>query len=180
MREIFSTTERLKILEAVIFKQGQVSVNETASRLALSKGLVSKYLDLLAKAGMARQHNGKFTIIEDSPLVKGIKVLLNLQRIPASFFKRYPFVKAVGVYGSCAKGENTEESDLDVWILINKAEEAAQAALTSELNKKIENVKPLLLSKAKLEQLKKEDPLFFYALAFGSIAIYGGPDAFQL
>jgi predicted nucleotidyltransferase len=173
MRDIFSTTERLRILEAVIFKPGPVSVNETASRLALSKGLVSKYLGLMAKAGMAKRHNGRFTIIGDSPLVKGVKVLLNLHRIPAALFKHYPFVKAAGLYGSCAKGENTEESDLDVWIQIDKAEEPAQAALTSELSKSIENARPLLLSKGKLARLKKEDPLFFYALTFGSITVYG-------
>ncbi len=180
MREIFSTTERLKILERVIFKRGQVSVNETAGRLALSKGLVSKYLDFMAKAGMAKRHNGKFTIVENSPLVKGVKVLLNLQRIPTGLFRKYPFVKAAGLYGSCAKGENTEESDVDVWIQIGQAEEKEQAVLTSELSKKVENAKPLLLSKGRMEQLKKEDLLFYHALAFGSITLYGENDALQL
>ncbi len=180
MKEIFSTKERLKILEAVIFKRGQVSVNETASRLHLSKGLVSKYLDFLAKAGMAKRHNGKFSIIENSPFVKGIKVLLNLQRVPTSVFRKRQFVKAAGVYGSCAKGENTEESDTDIWIRIAKTGETLQAALTSELNKKVDNAKILFLSDGKLEQLKKQDELFYHALTFGSITIYGENDALQL
>ena len=108
------------------------------------------------------------------------QVLLNLQRIPAGVFRKYPFVKAAGLYGSCAKGENTEESDMDVWIQIDTTEEKEQAVLTSELSRKVENAKPLFLSKGKLEQLKKEDSLFFHALLFGSITVYGGNDALQL
>jgi predicted nucleotidyltransferase len=180
MKEIFSTKERLRILEAVIFKRGQLSVNETAGRLHLSKGLVSKYLDFLAKAGMARRRNGKFSIIENSSLVKGIKVLLNLQRIPAGIFRKRPWVKAAGVYGSCAKGENTEDSDMDLWIRIAKTGETMQAALTSELNKKVGNAKILLLSDEKLDRLKKQDELFYRALVFGSITLYGENDALQL
>lgn len=180
MRELFSTTERLRILEAVIFKRGQFSVSETAGRLALSKGLVSKYLDLMVKAGVAKRHNGKFAVVGDSPTVKGVKVLLNLQRVPAGLFKKYPFVRAAGLYGSCAKGENTEESDVDIWIRIAKIAETEQAALTSALNREVADVKPLFLSQERLERLREEDPLFFYALAFGSIAVYGEENAFQL
>ncbi|KJJ83349.1 hypothetical protein OMAG_002778 [Candidatus Omnitrophus magneticus] len=28
--------------------------------------------------------------------------------------KKYKFIKSVGLYGSCAKGENNEESDLTI------------------------------------------------------------------
>ena len=180
MKELLSTQERLRILEAVIFKRVQVSVNETATQLALSKGLVSKYLDLLAKAGMVKRRNGKFIVVETSPVVKGIKVMLNLQRLPISVFKKRPFIQAAGLYGSCAKGENTEESDMDIWIRVGQAQEKEQAALSSELNRRLGNAKVLFLPDGKLERLKKEDELFYHALAFGSITFYGVSDALQL
>ena len=180
MEKIFSTKERLRVLEAVIFRQDRVSVNETSGRLRLSKGFVSKYLDFLARAGIAKRHNGKFAILGSSPLAKGIKILLNLRRFPAGIVKKCPFVIAAGLYGSCAKGENLEESDMDIWIRIGKVDEKEQAALTSELNKKVGNAKILFLADGKLEQMKKQDELFYHALSFGSITVYGASDALQL
>ena len=47
MEQIFSTKERIKILKEVIFKTDYLSVNNVAAQLNLSKGLVSKYFDIL-------------------------------------------------------------------------------------------------------------------------------------
>ncbi len=179
MENIFSTRERIKILEAVIYKRDNISVNNIANQLKLSKGLVSKYFDILVRKGIAKKSNGKF-VINNSSLTKGIKILFNINRINTKIFKKYSFIKSVGLYGSCAKGENTEDSDIDLWIRIGETSEEKQAALTSELNKKIKNVKILFLTDIKIEKLKKEDTLFYHSLVYGSIAIYGNEDGIQL
>lgn len=179
MENVFSTKERIKILQAVIYKKDNLSVSSIAAQLKLSKGLVSKYLDILVKEGVAKRSNGKF-IIRNSSLTKGIKILFNIKNVNPKIFKKYPFIKSVGLYGSCAKGENTDDSDVDLWIKIGEASEERQAVLTSELNKKIKNVKILFLTDKKIEKLKKEDKLFYYSLVFGSIIIYGDKDGLQL
>ena len=51
MENIFSTKERIRILEAVIYMKDIISVNSLADLLKLSKGLVSKHLDILQKDG---------------------------------------------------------------------------------------------------------------------------------
>lgn len=179
MENIFSTRERIRILETVIYKRDNISVNNIANQLKLSKGLVSKYFDILVKEGIAKKTNGKF-VINNSSLTKGIRILFNINTINTKIFKKYPFIKSVGLYGSCAKGENTEDSDVDVWIRIGKASEERQAILTSELNKKIKNLRILYLTDTKIEKLKKEDTLFYHSLAFGSIIIYGDKGGIQL
>jgi predicted nucleotidyltransferase len=179
MEKIFSTKERVKILEAIIFKEGLLSVNEIASKLRLSKGLVSKYFDILTKEGILIRKNGKF-LAKDSFFAKGIKILLNIRQVNVKIFKKYPFIHSVGLYGSCAKGENREDSDVDLWIRVEKTNEEKLAALTSEVNKKIRNGKILFLTEEKIEQMKKDDPLFYHALAFGSISIYGDENGIQL
>ena len=179
MENIFSTKQRIKILEAVVFKTGNISVNNIANQLRLSKGLVSKYFDILSKRGTLKKINGKLRIT-DSSLVKGIKILLNIKNIDLNIFRRFPFVQSVGLYGSCAKGENTEDSDIDLWIKVSNVSEEKLAALTSKLNKEIKNVKPLFLTDKKIEKAKKEDPLFYHSLAFGSIILYGGKDGIQI
>jgi len=172
MENIFSTKERIKILKAVIYEKDLISVNNIAAELKLSKGLVSKYLDILTKNDIAEREKGKF-IIKSSPVTKGIKIILNLMEINPRIFRKYPFVKSAGIYGSCAKGENYEDSDVDLWIRIKETGEENQASLSAELRKKTEKAKILLLTDRKLEKMKKEDNVFYNSLFFGSIIIYG-------
>ncbi|MEW6416866.1 MAG: nucleotidyltransferase domain-containing protein [Nitrospirota bacterium] len=179
MENIFSTRERIRILETVIYKRDNISVNNIANQLKLSKGLVSKYFDILVKEGIAKKSNGKF-VINNSSVTKGIRILLNINHISTKIFEKYPFIKSVGLYGSCAKGENNEDSDVDLWIMIGETSEEKQAALTSELNKAIKNLRILFLTDKKIEKLKKEDTLFYHSLAFGSIIIYGDKGGIQL
>jgi len=179
MENIFSTKERIRILEAVIYRKDVISVNSVASKLGLSKGLISKYLDILTKEGILKRVNGKF-IVTESANGKGIKILLNIKKIPVSLLKKYKFVKSAGIYGSCAKGENDEESDVDLWVRVEEISEEELAGFSSALKKKIERLKILFLTDEKIEKLKKEDELFYHSLTFGSITIYGGKDGVQL
>ena len=180
MHLLFSTTERFTLLESLVFKTGRLSVNHVASQLHLSKGLVSKYVDLLIKEGLAKRVNGKFIINESSDVVKGVRLLLNVKRIPSALFKKYPFVQGAGLYGSCAKGENTEDSDVDLWIRIGKASDEQLAAFTAALRRHIERVNLLFLTDKKLAQLKREDELFYHALSFGSLVLYGASYGLEL
>lgn len=176
MKRIFSTDERIKILRTVIFSEQPIRVNIIASKLKVSKGLVSKYLDVLLKEGIAERSNGKCVIV-DSAITKGIRILLNIADIDIGIFKKFNFVEAAGLYGSCAKGENTEDSDVDIWIKIKEVGDEKTASLTAEMNKKISNVKPLFLTTKKIEKMKKEDELFYHSLSFGSIILFGEKDA---
>jgi predicted nucleotidyltransferase len=176
MESLFSTSQRIKILEAVIFRTGSVSVNNIASQLGLSNGLVSKYFQILLKEQILKNEKGKL-VVADNASVKAVKILLNLRRIDTRIFSKYPFVTAVGLYGSCARGENTEDSDVDLWVRVKDVEETKIASLTSEINKKIKNAKLLFLSDKKIEKLRKEDIMFYHSLSFGSIILYGDKDA---
>ena len=81
-------------------------------------------------------------------------------------------MKGVGIYGSMAKGTNTKDSDIDLWIMTKPISEENLAKLTRVIMK-FGNIKPLYLTQDKLEILKKNDQLFYHALLFGSITIYG-------
>jgi len=179
MESIFSTKERIKILKAVIFSEQPISVNVVAAKLKISKGLVSKYLDVLLKEGITKKSNGKYLIV-NSPITKAAKILLNIIDIDVGIFKKFDFVEAVGLYGSCAKGENTDESDVDIWVKVKNVSDEKAASLTAAMNKKIKNVKPLFLTTKKIEKMEKDDKLFYHSLSFGSIILYGDNNAIQL
>ncbi|RLE44303.1 DNA polymerase subunit beta [Candidatus Woesearchaeota archaeon] len=170
--KILSTKERIKILRKVIFKESKFGVNEIAKEVKVSKGLVSKYFEILTKEKILGKKNRKY-YVQNNIFVKSLKIMFNLTSIHPKIFKKYKFVKAVGIYGSCPKGTNTENSDVDVWIKVEKLNQKKIPKLTSELRKQVENVKILLFDDKKLEILKKEDPLFYHSLHFGSVLIYG-------
>lgn len=172
LENIFSTEERIIIIKSIIYLEKEFGVNEIATKSKLSKGLVSKYFDILLKENILRKANKKF-LVGNNNNIRSLKILFNIQKIDTSIFKRYGFVKSVGLYGSCAKGTNTEESDIDLWIKIENSTRENTMQLTSSLLKVAENMKVLVLDNKKLELLKEENPLFYHSLYFGSIILYG-------
>lgn len=173
LHSLLSTKERLKILSHIIYKKEAFTINKTASKLKLSKGLISKYFYILLKENVLLKSGHGFSA-RDNPQTKSLKILLNLNMLDFSnIFKKYKFVKAAGLYGSLAKGTNTEESDIDLWVFTEGVEEEKIAKLTNEVKGKSSKIKPVYLTREKLGEMRKKDPVFYYALVFGSISIYG-------
>lgn len=172
INSIFSTEERVKILSNTIHKDGAISVSQVAKDSKTSKSLVSRYLDMLVSQRVLTRRARKFHV-RDNNNVKALRLLLALDGLDERLFNRYDFIKAVGLYGSCAKGENTEDSDIDLWVKVAKTSQEQLALLNSRLKKKFPNIKLLVLTQDKIDSLKKTDPLFYHALYFGSIFIYG-------
>jgi len=65
--------------------------------------------------------------------VRTLRILFNLTQFTDLNFKKHVFIKGAGLYGSCAKGKNTEDSDIDIWIKIETRDEDKLAKLTGAL-----------------------------------------------
>jgi predicted nucleotidyltransferase len=177
---LLSTKERVQILRAVLFKKGPVRVSDVSRETGLSKGLSSKVLDILASEGVLRRQARAYTV-KDGPTTRGLRILLNLTPLDAGVFRKFPFVKGAGIYGSFARGDNTEESDIDLWVFVDEVGITALAGLTAALRETDDRISPYYLTDAKLERLMRENPPFYHSLYNGSILIWGeGLDAVQL
>ena len=172
IRALFSTDQRTRILRDVAYQTQTINVTKTARRLGLSKGLVSKYLKILQEEGVLQQRDGDYTVA-DTTATKAIRILLNLSALHDGFFTGRPIIRAAGLYGSAAKGTNTEGSDTDLWILTENASQDTLAKLTSDLRKTFGNVTPLYLTPGKLNLLRKTETNFYHSLVFGSITLKG-------
>jgi predicted nucleotidyltransferase len=64
------------------------------------------------------------------------------------------------LYGSCAKGTNTESSDVDLWVKVKEAKRDHIVELMTELRSKIKNVKVLVLDDERIASLKKKTLYF--------------------
>ena len=120
--KLLSTEERVHILNIVLFKVCEIKVADISKTLKISKGFVSKFLSFVAGEKIIRKYKNKY-IINDNLKVRSLRILLNLIFFADFNFSKYHFVRSAGIYGSCAKGENTEDSDIDIWIKIDKRNE---------------------------------------------------------
>ena len=162
----------MKILKSILYKTEPISVSEVARDLRISKGLVSKFFDILTKENILKKTNNTFQV-QGRLRTRMLKIVLNLDEFDRDIFKKYKFVHGAGLYGSLVKGENTDESDVDLWILVDEADEKALAKLTNELKKRYGNIKTLYLTREKLQTLRTEDTVFYHFLVFGSLVIFG-------
>ncbi|MCX8183028.1 MAG: nucleotidyltransferase domain-containing protein [Crenarchaeota archaeon] len=173
--EMFFPREKGRIIEYVLDNPSKtIRVRELAKNLKVSPAYASRSLKLLRKLKIIR--NGKADL--SNPLTRALKTLLNVKRlIDKRIVKTLQTLEIVGagVYGSWASGTNTEDSDVDIWIRVDKHPGELKVAIASAeirglLNK---NVQLLVLTPERLERLRVSDPSFYYSLVFGSIVLYG-------
>jgi len=173
MHELVSTPERIRILRYAL-ERNRVGVEETARTTGLSKGLVSKTLRLLVDYRMAEKSGRGFRIL-NVPKTRELKRFINFLFLSEKVEPlKDEWVMALGIYGSFATGENTPESDLDVWIFVEKPSITRPASLKREIEKATgREVNLLLLTPERVRKLRADDPVFYYSLAYGSMVIWG-------
>jgi len=174
MATLFSR-ERERIIEYVLSNPTEkIKVRELAKHLKLSPAHVSRTLRILAKNDFFKED----VVDMSNPYVHALKVLFNLKKLKEkNIIKMLKKIEALGagVYGSWSNGSNNEDSDLDVWIKVRKHPgERKVAAVSNDVRKILgRNVQILILTPERIDRLKKEDPIFYYSLIFGSMTLYG-------
>jgi len=152
----------------------EIKIRELARELGVSHAYISKILKILISYKMLK--NNKVDL--SNPYVRALKIFFNVKKlVEKDVIKRLKELKATsaGIYGSWANGTNNEDSDLDIWIKTDKQiDEMKVASILNKIRRVIgKNVQILVLTKERIEKLKKEDPIFYYSLVFGSIILYG-------
>ena len=176
LSKLFSTKQRERILGHMLGRPSAgYRVRELSKNFAVSAGSVSQFLSLLKKNKILIRKGDVFHIDTKNPLTKALKTILNVSKIEFAVLKKVPGFLGVGVYGSWANGTNKEDSDIDIWVKIKeRIGEELVAGVSRQLNKKTKSkVELLILDPEKIGVLKKEDPIFYYSLVFGSIVLYG-------
>ncbi|MDD5143760.1 nucleotidyltransferase domain-containing protein [Methanoregula sp.] len=173
---LFRTGERIALLRAALTVPA-CSVQQLATKTGLSKGLVSPYLALLEREGLLLRNNRIYTL-KNSAWTATVKRFLNIDRVSGAFHKP-AWALGTGMYGSWADGTNTDESDLDLWvlcatpptsILVAEVERTVSRTLSVEVHL-------LVLTREKMENLKKTDEPFYWSFRKQTIPLEGeSPD----
>jgi len=166
---------RNRIMEFVVDNPTkEIKVRQLARELRLSPAHVSRTLEILKKCKVLV--NGRVDL--SNPYARALKIFFNVKKLieedVVKAFKELE-VLGIGVYGSWANGTNNEDSDLDIWVKVDKHPgEMKIASVENSVRRALgRDVQTLVLAPDRIERMRKEDPIFYYSLAYGSFVISG-------
>lgn len=147
---------------------------ELSRKSKISLGSISNYLREFEKIDfMKKEKQGKFFLYKintDNPVVRQFKVFLNVFELRGLTEKLKQFSRKVILFGSCSKGEDNENSDIDLFILTDEKEMAREKIEEFKLSKKIN---PIILNSNDFSQLQKNDNAL-YERILGGIELWSG------
>lgn len=158
-------------------------VREIAERTRASPATVHQAINLFTRLGFVKVKRVKnkkvVSLNRNNVVLKKVKALLNLRKLLCSpMLKELGKQGIVGVYGSFAAGEDSPESDVDLWIYPKDFKKKLSAVSLSSLTRRLsaelgKEARLLVLSKEKINELRSKNPEFYYRLKLSSVALNG-------
>ncbi len=176
IHRIASTEKRERILEHIL-EMNELGMGEVAKALNVSKGLVSLYLTELMEIGLVKKKGRKFVLVS-GPELRETKRFLNFWNLREKVLPLWGnWIKALGVYGSFARGKNSKQSDVDVWVFVDDTDPLKLMEFKEKLEKALEReVDLLVLTRDKMTRLKKENPHLYWSIKLSSLVLWGDVD----
>lgn len=137
---------------------------EVVRRTNVSRGSANKILRLLATLGfLTRQTRGRMVLYRlnhREALVKQFKILSNVYLLKGLTDQMKNESRRIVLFGSCAEGTDTRESDIDLFLLTSTKNTVRRRI--RDFNRASErNVAPVVIDTNELARLKEDDkPLY--------------------
>lgn len=166
----------LRLLKVFLFKPGaQMYQNEVIRMSGLSKNTAMKLLNLFTLYGMlkvSRKGNLKlFSLVEEHPAVKQLKVLIDVSELYEALnaFSGKGF--EVYLFGSSARGEDSDDSDFDI-LIIGKISGEILSKLEASVRKHLNRtVNPVIKNPYEYSKLFQTDKAFYENLERDKVRI---------
>jgi predicted nucleotidyltransferase len=145
LEKLFTSKARVKILELLLFDPlSEFHIREISRRTKVSAPYVKKELDQLRKINLvtetSRGNLKLYRINRDSPIVEDIKrIFLKTDSLGGLLSKELSELGKIDyalVYGSFARGDETENSDIDL-LVVGKVDEEKLVPLIGSIEKQI-------------------------------------------
>lgn len=160
MQSIIVTTNSQKALNFLIKNPGkQFTANEVQKGIKISKAGINVALRKLVKEKIVfRQKRAKiflYCVDHSNPVIKQLKVLQTIIILQPLIVKIKDCSEKAVLFGSCARGENLPDSDIDLFILTNAKEEVKTILGKFFLKKKLQLIirNPLQFSEMEIKEL---------------------------
>lgn len=171
MKRILIATNSQKILDFLLQNAGrQYLSGEIQKATRVSKAGTNFALKDLAKTGLLKkERRGKFCLYSldfSHPVIKQLKVLRTVMSLSRLLRKVATETKKVILYGSSSRGEDTKDSDIDLFVVTNTPDVVRVMVETSRTTRKIQLTTRTPL---KYVEMEKTDPTFFREVERGAV-----------
>lgn len=171
MKKILFVTNSQKILEFLIQTPGKEYLSkEIQIAVKISKAGTNFALNDLVKTGfIGRKKRGKmylYTINYDHPTIKQLKVLKVIIFLNPLLKKIRNKSQKIILYGSSSRGENTKDSDIDLFLVTNFLSEVEEIVKNSAKGKIIQLI---IRTPLKYIEMEKTDPIFYTEIERGIV-----------
>lgn len=162
IKPILISTNDQKLLGFFLLHPGQTLFEREVSRKAgISPSSTNRSLTRLYKTGLLnRKRNGKmcfYSIERSNPYLKEFKILNNLLLIEPLIEKLKKYTRKIVLFGSWANGEDTENSDIDLFIISSEEEKIRPIINKFSYSNRLGNRKVQAIIRRPEELLKKQD-----------------------
>ena len=169
MSKSLIATSTQKILDFLIRYPGrQFLASEIQKAAKISKGGANLSLRELAKDKLIRREKkGKFFLYSlkyGEPIIKQLKVLKNIEYLTPLVNKIKKVSKKIILFGSSARGEDTSQSDIDLFILTNTKEPVEKILKKQRMARKIQFI---IRNPVAFAEMQRKEPVFFEEISRG-------------
>lgn len=154
------------------YPEKEFYAQEIAQKLKFSKASASGILKLLSDKGIIfkkiKGHMKFYQINPKNPELKSFRINLALEKVKSFLPKLEKFSKKIILFGSASRGEQTFDSDIDLFILTDNKNKI-QAAL-KKMNKRLP-VKSIVKNPGEWSEMEIKKPEFYQEIKSG-ITLY--------
>lgn len=170
-KNILTATNPQKALNAFLEHPYTEYIESEIQKITgMSRAGVNFALRDLVKANyIIRELKGKtyfYSLQRANPVVKQLKVLANIRYLLPLISKLKQISDTVILYGSSARGEDHEDSDLDLFLVSHNKEEIFKCINKFKSRRKIQSTVKTTLD---YEEIKKADPYFYNEINSGIV-----------
>jgi predicted nucleotidyltransferase len=164
--EILKSKGAMGILELFLSEPGrELSQADICRKSGISRTTATKWLRMLKESGMLRPlERGRsvyYRIEQETPVVRQLKVLVTTAKLYGIFRKVKSENMEMYLFGSAARGEDTEKSDIDLLILGKPDRPSVMAAIEDARRIMKRDVKPMFLSHLDYSSMARKDRIFY-------------------
>lgn len=171
----------LLVMSYITQYQGQ-SVEMTASKiskkLGLSIGSVYSILKEFSEAGLILGTKiGRATIYETRkrhPIIKQFRIFDNLLIYAGLIQQLKEYTRKIILFGSCARGEDDSESDIDIFLLVDEDLQPQTREIIAAYESDRE-IRPVIVDSLELLEMQSQDKIFYEEINKG-IVLWEGED----
>lgn len=141
-----------------------------AKELTLSTGSVHAILKKFESSEIVEsKHIGKsiiYNVNKNSPLIKSFRIFDNLLDIKELVDELKNHTRRIVLFGSCSRGEDNSESDIDLLIIADEEEKDIVLELTDKYTGDRE-INSIIIDELELIEMEKSDAIFYKEIIKG-------------